>query len=89
MLSPKQRLPGGRYGLVWVGFSSAGRITAVSSDRTIAAIGSHATLEVTVDRVLRGSSADLTDVLDAVKLGAIDLIVIGVILLNGAGAAAH
>lgn len=38
-----------------------GRITAVASGRTIAAIGSHATLEVTVDRVLRGSSADLTD----------------------------
>jgi len=29
------------------------------------------------------------EVLDAVKLGAIGLIVIGVILLNGAGAAAH
>ena len=29
------------------------------------------------------------EVLDAVKLGAIGLIVIGVVLLNGAGAAAH
>lgn len=38
-----------------------GRITAVSPGRTIGAIGSHATLEVTVDRVLRGYSADLTD----------------------------
>jgi len=29
------------------------------------------------------------EVLDTVKLGAIGLIVIGVVLLNGAGAAAH